>query len=198
MRSVIPALLVGTALLGTACSGPTVVNTDDAARAPATPAPTVTTTRPSNVHLADAHDYAAEVDGRTGYYFTSPSGRWECAILPRVRAGCQNAQNAARIGIGPAPDEVPGADGEPGPPTAVVVDRTADPHFVALEPREFGLEARPAAVLPFNRVLAAAGFRCNVQEAVGISCLSELSGKGFTFSSDSYTASYTDVPVDAP
>ena len=55
----------------------------------------------------------------------------------------------------------------------------------------------PAKVLQFNRILAAAGFRCNVQES-GVSCLSELSGKGFTFSADGYTPQYTDVPADAP
>jgi hypothetical protein len=52
-------------------------------------------------------------------------------------------------------------------------------------------------VLRFNRILAAAGFRCNVQES-GVSCLSETSGKGFTFSAEGYTPQYTDVPANAP
>ena len=56
----------------------------------------------------------------------------------------------------------------------------------------------PAKVLPFNRILAAAGFRCNVQEVTGVSCLSEFSDKGFTFSPDGFTPQYTDVPADAP
>lgn len=56
----------------------------------------------------------------------------------------------------------------------------------------------PAAELPFNRILAVAGFRCNIQEATGLSCQSELSGKGFTFSADGFTPSYTDVPATAP
>jgi hypothetical protein len=42
--------------------------------------------------------------------------------------------------------------------------------------------------------LAVAAFRCNVQEASGISCLSEKTGKGFTFSADGYTLQYTDLP----
>ncbi|KWX68573.1 hypothetical protein [Mycobacterium sp. NAZ190054] len=191
----LPALVVA----GVACSGPTVVNTEDGSRPPAPAAPPApTTTRPSNAHLADAHDFVARVDGQTGYYFTSPSGRWECAIVPRVRAGCQNAQNSARIGVTAAPEEVPGADGEPTVPNAIVVDRTADPAFVALEEPAFGPDPGPGTVLPFNRILAAAGFRCNVQESVGISCLSELSGKGFTFSADTYSPQYTDVPAGAP
>ncbi|UXA10923.1 hypothetical protein KXD97_23055 [Mycobacterium sp. SMC-8] len=195
LRATLPVLVVA----GAACSGPTVITTDDGTRPPAPAAQSPTsTTRPSNAHLANAHDFLAEVDGRTGYYFTSPSGRWECAIVPRVRAGCQNAQNAASIGVSAAPEEVPGDDGEPGTPNAVVVDRDSDPSFIALEAPAFGLDSEPATALPFNRILAAAGFRCNVQEATGISCLSETSGKGFTFSADTYVPRYTDVPADAP
>ena len=191
----VPAL----ALLCLACSGPVVVTTDDSttSQAPA-PAPAVTTTRPSNAHLANAFDFAAEVDGRTGYYFTSPSGRWECAILPRMSAGCQNAQSTAGIGITDAPEEVPGPDGEPTAPTALIVDRAAEPQFAALAAPGLALESGPAIELPFNRILAVAGFRCNVQEATGISCQSESSGKGFTFSADGFTMTYTDVPADAP
>lgn len=187
------------AVLTAGCGGPRVVSTDDTAPAPNTAAaPAPTTTRPSNAHLANAYHFAAEVDGQTGYYFTSPSGRWECAIVPRVHAGCQNARNTASIGISGAPDRVPGADGEPSSPNAIVVDRDAEPRFVALAAPAFGLSPGPATELPFNRILAVADFRCNVQEAVGISCRSETSGKGFTFSADSFVAQYTDVPADAP
>jgi hypothetical protein len=52
----------------------------------------------------------------------------------------------------------------------------------------------PAKALPFNKILAAAGFRCNVQQA-SVACLSESTGNGFTFSADGYTLSYTDVPA---
>jgi hypothetical protein len=181
------------------CAGPTVINSDETTAAQTsvvTAAPT--TTRPSNAHLANAFDFAADVDGQTGYYFTSPSGRWECAIVPRVSAGCQNAQSTSSIGVAGAPDEVPGPDGEPTAPNAVLVDRTAEPRFAALAPPGYALEPGPATVLPFNRVLAVAGFRCNIQEATGISCRSEAGGKGFTFSTDGFTATYTDVPADAP
>ena len=188
-------------LLGAACSGgPAVVNTDDAART-GTPAaaPTPLSTRPSNAHLANAFHFAAQVDGATAYYFTTPSGRWQCAIMPRARAGCQNATApTSAIAITGAPDEVPSPDGEPAVPNSIVVDQTADPQFVAVTPPQFGLDPGPATVLPFNRILVVAGFRCNVQEASGISCMSELSGKGFTFSAEGYTNTYTDVPAEAP
>ena len=196
-------LVCGSALvlLSAACSGgPAVVNTDDAAPA-ATPtaATTPSSTRPSNAHLANAFHFAAQVDGATGYYFVTPSGRWECAIVPRAEAGCQNAKApTSAIAITGTPDEVPGPDGEPATPNAIVVDRTADPQFVALAPPQFGLDPGPATVLPFNRILVVAGFRCNVQEAFGISCMSEFSGRGFTFSAEGYTTTYTDVPGDAP
>ena len=43
-----------------------------------------------------------------------------------------------------------------------------------------------------------ARFRCNVQEATGVSCVSEDSGSGFTFSAEGFLPTYTEVPVDAP
>lgn len=194
------ALMLAGALSGTACSPATVVNTDDAAPSPTSiPAPTASDTRPSNVHLANAFHYAAQVDGATGYYFTTPSGRWQCAILPRQRAGCQNAGGSASgISVTGAPDEVPGPDGDTTAPNAIVVDRTNDPQFASVPSPGFGLDSGEATVLPFNRILAAAGFRCNVQEVSGISCASEQSGKGFTFSAEGFTARYTDVPAGAP
>ena len=102
------------------------------------------------------------------------------------------------MGITGAPDSVPGTDGDTTTPNALVIPRDGDAQFVALEEPEFALDPGPAKVLPFNRILAAAGFRCNVQEAAGVSCLSEFSDKGFTFSADGFVPRYTDVPVGAP
>jgi hypothetical protein len=198
-RAPVPALVLVVALLCGGCSGPVVINSDDGTvgQTPE-PAPVPTTTRPSNAHLANAFHFAATVDGQTGYYFASPSGRWECAILPRVSAGCQNSRSGTSLGITGAPDEVPGPDGEPTAPTAIVVDRTAGPRFDAPAPPGYALQPGPATTLPFNRILAVADFRCNVQETTGISCKSEVSGKAFTFSAEGFTATYTDVPADAP
>ncbi|MEW5809887.1 MAG: hypothetical protein AB1925_10560 [Actinomycetota bacterium] len=188
------------ALSVAACTGPTVITTDDtvsSSRA-APPAPTVST-RPSNAHLANAFAYAVPgsdpVDGATAYAFTTPSGRWQCEIIPRTQAACRKAgTSVSEIGITGAPDEVTDAEGENTAPTALLVDRTGDAQFAALP----ASTVDDPPVLPFNRILAVAGFRCNVQEATGISCLSELSGKGFTFSAEGYTTTYTDVPADAP
>ncbi len=145
-------------------------------------------TPPSNAHLVNAFDYVGHAGEITGYYFTTPSGKWRCAILAHTKAGCQ-ASSSWQSGLG--------VQDEPDSTNAIVVDRDGDPQFVALEQPEFWLDPGPANALQFNRILAAAGFRCNVQES-GVSCQSETSGKGFTFSADGYTPQYTDVPANAP
>ncbi len=69
------------------------------------------------------------------------------------------------------------AAGQDATPNAIVVDREGDPQFVALEQPDFWLDPGPANALQFNRILAAAGFRCNVQES-GVSCQSEDDRQG--------------------
>ncbi|WP_185934884.1 hypothetical protein, partial [Mycolicibacterium hodleri] len=151
--------------------------------------------RPTNDALVNAFDYAApQADGQTAYYFTSPSKRWVCAIVPRVAAGCQSSTGST-IPIKGAPDTVPGSDGTDSAPNAIQVGRLGDPSFAALDAPGYSLVPGPAAILPFDKVLIVSGFRCNVQEATGISCASEVSGNGFTFSADGFTLQYTDLPV---
>jgi hypothetical protein len=186
-------------LISAGCSGERVVNTGEppvpTGPATATSAPS---TSPSNVHLVNAFNYVGHLTDTTGYYFTTPSGKWRCAILTRTKAGCQAASNwQAGLGIRGEPDTVPDAEGRARTPNAIVVSEEGDAAFVALGQPEFWLVPGPANVLGFNRILAAAGFRCNVQES-GLSCLSELTGKGFTFSAEGYTPQYTDVPAGAP
>lgn len=185
------------ALTGVACDSGTVVNTDE-------PRPTVETittpppplaNRPTNDALVNAFDYAApQADGQTAYYFTSPSKRWVCAIVPRIAAGCQSSTGST-IPIKGAPDTVPGPDGTDDAPNVLQVGRLGDPGFAALAAPGYSLVPGPAAILPFGKVLIVSGFRCNVQEATGISCASEVSGNGFTFSADGFTLQYTDLPA---
>jgi hypothetical protein len=171
------------------CSDVTVINTGESPAQTATAAPTATPSAPpSNARLVNAFDYVGHVGEITGYYFTTPSGKWRCAILAHTKAGCQ-ASGSWQSDMG-----VPG---EPDLTNAIAVDRDGDPQFVALDQPEFWLQPGPAKALQFNRILAAAGFRCNVQEA-GVSCLSETSGKGFTFSAEGYLPQYVDVPAYAP
>ena len=189
MRAMTAVWAVTVAMLIVAgCSGPTVITTSESPR-PAAVAPTATPSAPpSNVHLVNAFDYVAHVGDVTGYYFTTPSGKWRCAILTHSKAGCQ-ASSSWQSGLGVLD--------EPDSTNALVVDEEGDPQFVELEEPEFWLQDATAKTLQFNKILAAAGFRCNVQES-GVSCLSETSGKGFTFSGDGFAPQYTDVPPTAP
>lgn len=91
-----------------------------------------------------------------------------------------------------APETVPDATGGTAEPNALVLDRDTDAHFANLTQPDFAQSA--AVVLPFGKALAVAGFRCNVQEQSGVSCVREVTGRGFTFSDEGYTLQYTDVP----
>ena len=198
MRTII---LISAVLLAVAgCSAERVVNTGEwetVAPAPTETAPQLPPTNPA--HLANAFDYVAHPNGEAGdagYYFSTPSGRWQCAILPRDKAGCQSTGGA--LGITGAPDTVPDAAGEVTTPNAVVVEPEGDAHFAALDEPGFSLATGDATVLPLNRTLIVARFRCNVQEETGVSCASEQSGRGFTFSAEGFLPEYSEVPVDAP
>ena len=200
MRAIIRvSATTAAALLVAGCSDVTVINTGEPPARTATALPTVTPpTAPTNAHLVNAFDHVAHVGDTTGYYFTTPSKKWRCAILTHTKAGCQASSSwQSGLGIPGEPKSVPDTAGEATTPNAIVVDRDGDPQFVALEQPEFWLESGPAKVLQFNRILATAGFRCNVQDS-GVSCQSEASGKGFTFSADGFTLQYTDVPAGAP
>lgn len=190
------AVSVTAALAG--CGSPTVVNTGE----PWTP---VETSSPppglpahrTNEQLADASEFYVPAETPKVYRFVTPSGRWQCEIVPHASAGCR-AVTASRLPISGAPASVPGPDGEPRTPDTILIDRVSDVRFVAIAAAEdaTGTDSAadpPVATLPFGTVLQVAGFRCNVQEATGVSCGSESSGKGFTFSADGYTAVYTDV-----
>ena len=193
-RGTIAAVLGATLISVVACSSGRVVNTGEAPPVPPTDATAPTSpVRTSNDGLANAFDYSAQPDGRTAYYFTSPSKRWVCAIIPREEAGCQ-AATGSTIPITGRPDTVLDAQGASTAPNAIQIDRLADAVFASVEAPGFALVPGPAVELPFGKVLTVAGFQCNVQEATGISCLSELSGKGFTFSADGYSLQYTDLP----
>jgi hypothetical protein len=198
IRRNLGALLV-VATLAAGCSDGTVINTGEPPARTAAPAPTAAPSTPlSNAHLVNAFDYVGHIGDTTGYYFATPSGKWRCAILAHTKAGCQASSSwQSGLGVEGAPESVPDAAGQEATPNAIVVDEEGEPQFVALEQPEFLLGPGPAKALPFNRILAAAGFRCNVQES-GVSCQSETSGKGFTFSADGFAPQYTDVPAGAP
>jgi hypothetical protein len=178
------------------CTTESVVNTGQWETVTPTETATAPPLPPTNpTHLANAFDFVEHPNGEAAYYFATPSGRWQCAILPRDKAGCQATGGA--LNIAGAPDTVTDAAGDEAPPNALVIEPKGDAHFAAVDGQEF-TAPDPATVLPFNRTLVVARFRCNIQEASGVSCLSEESGAGFTFSADGYVPQYTEVPLDAP
>ncbi len=197
MRLITLLSISATVLVAAGCSGTRVVNTGEWASTETSAVVTPELPPVDTAHLANAFDYVAHPnDDQAAYYFTTPSGRWRCAILPRDMAGCQSVGGA--LAVAGAPDTVPDAAGTETPPNAIVVEPDGDAHFAAVDQPDFSPTPGPANVLPFNRTLVVARFRCNVQEESGVSCLSEQSGKGFTFSADGFVSQYTEVPVDAP
>ncbi len=190
-------LTSATLLLVTGYTSERVVNTGewatDTSSTATRVAPPLPPTNPAL--LANPLDFAQNRDGRSAYYFSTPSGRWQCAILPGDKAGCEGTGGA--LAITGAPDTVPIANGQQAPPDALVVGPQGDAQFVGVDASAFA-PPTSAKVLPFNRTLAVARFRCNLQESKGVSCLSEESGKGFTFSADGFTLQYSEVPLDAP
>lgn len=167
------------------------MTTGEDTQPPEAPVAPTSSTRPSNDKLVNAFDFYADTDGRAGYYFTSPSGSWRCVIVPRTWAGCQSTGGG--IGVAGAPASVTDDQGQTATPNSIVVRTLGDPQFASVASDQFKQTPGPAKTLQFNKILAAAGFRCNVQD-VGISCLSEETDKGFTFSSAGVSWQYTDVP----
>jgi hypothetical protein len=91
------------------------------------------------------------------------------------------------------PDTVEDPNGAAVAPNAIAIGDEGDPGFTWVDRPGFSVPTGKAMVLDFNKTLAAAGFRCNVQEA-GVSCESEATQKGFAFSATGYAPRYTPVP----
>jgi len=179
------------AWLTVACARTVVVNTGETPPRTETPRPATPTAR-VDPNLVDAHAYYVTSDELKGYYFTTPSGKWSCAILPRSQAGCQAATSPRAMSIPGEPDTVQGPNGAVAP-NAIAVGDNGDPGFTWLDQPGFSVKSGKAVVLGFGQTLAAAGFRCNVQEA-GVSCEDETTQKGFAFSATGYVSHYTPVP----
>lgn len=195
MRASRTLTVVAAAVLAlTACSNPIVI-TNDTSQQTTMATATISSARPSNDKLVNAFDYYLRIDDvRSGYYFTSPSGSWRCVIVPRTWAGCQSSTGTGRIGVTGAPQTVTDGTGQNVVPNSIVVRTQGDPQFASVPVDQVKRPTATAKTLPFNKILAAAGFRCNVQQETGISCVSEETGKGFTFSNTGVNWQYTDVP----
>jgi hypothetical protein len=180
------------ATFAASCANSNIINTPQGPRPEAVaPPPQPEPAQGLDPHLANAFDFHVNTDTVNGYYFTTPSGKWNCAIIPHSSAGCQSAAGA--LGITGAPATVHDGDGQDIAPNAVQIGNDGAPEFVRLPPPGFSPPASKPLTLTFGTTLAAAGFRCNVQES-GVSCQSEFSRQGFTFSPESFVPEYTPVP----
>lgn len=193
------ALAAATAVLTAACHSGQVLNTNEPRPETATSSAVRPTPELNRASLVSAFDYFGNSAGQEAYYFTTPSARWGCAIVARRMAGCQLADSPeSALGVAGEPDTVTGANGDSKPANAILVDRDGAGRFARLNRSEFVLVPGPAKELPFGRTLVAGGFRCNVQEQAGVSCLNEYTGKGFTFSAEHWVPQYTEVPAAPP
>lgn len=193
MRASRTTTIAAVAVLAAAgCSSPISISNDTNQQLPPPPPPTPST-RPSNDKLVNAFDYYTRTDeDHAGYYFVSPSGSWRCVIVPRTWAGCQSSGGG--LGIAGAPQSVTDDSGRSVAPNAILVRTEGNARFASVDAGLFRPPTGTAKTMPFNMILAAAGFRCNVQQQAGISCVSDETGNGFTFSTSGAVWQYTDVP----
>jgi hypothetical protein len=190
VRSQLALVAVTVALA--ACANNTVVNTGETPHTEATVSPTQPTGR-TDPNLVDAHAYYVVAEAVKGYYFATPSGKWNCAILPHDKVGCQTATGQG-MSIPGQPTTVQRSAGDTVAPNAIVVGDEIEPGFTWVDRPGFNLTTGKPVVLDFNKTLSAAGFRCNVQQSSGVSCENETTYKGFTFSADGFVLQYTPVP----
>lgn len=166
-------------------------STSDAPAPPATPAPTPT--------LVDPAGFLYESGGTSGYYFTTPSGLWRCAILAdsaqggsdNQMAGCQ-PKTSKDMPVEAAPLVEQFGSGALGAPNAILVNRSDDARFASLSQALFWRMDETTPVLGYGQTLSANGFSCNVQES-GVSCGSDSSGRGFQFSTGGYRFEYVEA-----
>lgn len=140
-----------------------------------TPAPATTSTPPA----AQAAEYAGTETG--SYYFTSPSGKFECAVItaPTPVAGCHGTLPSS------AP-RVPAASGTgTTTPNSIRVTASGPGRFVESGDPAFHRFDTPATPLPYGSPLRVQGFTCSVDERAGVTCVS-TAGNGFTVSDSAY------------
>ncbi|WP_143536516.1 DUF6636 domain-containing protein [Rhodococcus sp. 05-2254-6] len=150
------------------------------------------------ISLVDPATFARGEGGLQGFFFTTPSGLWRCAILADSAQGGSDDQMAGCQPSSSMPMNVAGAPSVPDhysrnatAPNAILVNATEDARFASLSQALFWrYDTTP--VLPYGQTLSANGFSCNVKES-GVSCRSDDSGKGFTFSTGGYQFDYIEA-----
>ena len=157
-------------------SDPSVVTE---AVSPSTQSAVSATTSPTPV--AAVPDEFAGAQPRS-YYFTSPSGKFECAILVQDESvvGCHGEipAGAPRVPGSGAPDTMVA-------PNSIRVAGDAAASFASIGDPQFHRFDGAATVLAYGQVLAVNGFTCSVDEQAGVTCESPAE-HGFTVSDAAY------------
>ncbi|WP_230592452.1 hypothetical protein [Rhodococcoides fascians] len=167
---------------------PTTPRSTPSSTPASTTPPTSTTATPTSSAAAQANstDYAGKAPG--WYYFSSPSGKFECgiAVLNTSIAGCH----------GSLPDSAPkvpgsGASGTAVKPNAVQLIAGSPAKFESLGDPKFHRFDGPAAALPYGEVLtipgsgSTNGLQCSIDEQAGVTCTDQV-GHGFTVSAEDF------------
>ncbi|OYD69912.1 hypothetical protein [Rhodococcus sp. OK302] len=204
-RSMFAAVIVCCTLTLTSCSSqgnpvasvgeaPSTTEVSDGLSQPSTPeAPQPGPT------LVDPAAFAYSSGGLSGYFFTTPSGLWRCAILTfsaqrgsdAQMAGCQ-PKTSMDINVSGAPRVPDHGSGNPVAPNAILVNKTDDARFASLSQALFWRLDNATPTLAYGETLSTDGFSCNVQET-GVSCRSDSSNHGFTFSTNGFDFNYTEA-----
>lgn len=149
--------------------------------------------------LVDPAGFQYTSGGQAGYFFTTPSGLWRCAILTASAqsgadtqmAGCQ-PKTSTDIDVEDAPLVADHGSDNLVRPNAILVNRTDDPRFARLSQALFWRTDGTTPVLPYGQTLSTDGFSCNVQET-GVSCRSDTSTRGFSFSTHGFDYRYVEA-----
>ncbi|MDG3011304.1 hypothetical protein G4X40_14200 [Rhodococcus sp. D2-41] len=115
--------------------------------------------------------YFASSAGQSGYFFTTPSGKFLCAItgdLPTNSAAGCHGRIPANATSGPRPNTIMSSDGEIG-----TVFHRGDPQFQRLD-------GGTAPALGYGTPLYAMGYTCTVDYSAGTTCRNFRTGHGFT------------------
>lgn len=167
---------------------PTTPRSTPSSTPASTTPPTSSTATPTSSAASQANstDYAGKAPG--WYYFSSPSGKFECgiAVLNTSIAGCH----------GSLPDSAPkvpgsGASGTAVKPNAVQLIAGSPAKFESLGDPKFHRFDGPAAALPYGEVLtipgsgSTNGLQCSIDEQAGVTCTDQV-GHGFTVSAEDF------------
>ncbi|WP_169812225.1 PASTA domain-containing protein [Nocardia xishanensis] len=149
-------------------------------------APAAAATPGKSAKPADTAEYRQDDDGfgRAGYFFTSPSGAFSCAIFDASVSAYGTPVGAACQGRAATPAGAQGcakSEGLQAPVPGLGVGPSGTTFFCNVGSPLF---TTTSTVLPYDSSLTANGYTCHSAQS-GVSCQENLNGKGFRVSRES-------------